>query len=893
MIRDSAVRFRFAATPLLLAALAAAALGQGDQRCDLGSPRIPGTQDKDTLDLGRIDGQTINVPGNVTRISRDAFAFHKGNTSVDIVYVLDHSTSMEVDGYWESTDGSTVRYIRESSQLIRNSSYSFTECGQRQISYGGGFSSKIVTKVCGSYDPILDELVSGDPFGSGSYAVREAIGEQARLAPHSRAAYLPFDVLDMEYAQQPLVDLQTSANVNSLFDKIDAARNDFVGTTDYTQPLAKAREWLSGSANPIIFFITDLRPTENGISELTSYMQNYDIPVYGVFIGIQEPTAVKDIFMQSGNGRGNFYHISPEHSDSLKHVLKQFVGDLLAWSPSSGLVENRTNGMSAAASGARAFTAQAGFTLMNTAHEVALDEGPNQVHVKVEFTSTDGQKEVREATFTVNVGGVPESAFTEDLLGIYCGPPSTIAITDQSYTPVGALEEATSFGIDFTTGPSYVGNTADIALKTAIDNETRSLAVSPSGSQVGGRQTYSLLIGDGGGSPGNGTVEARTSDELSARWQHPYDPRDTALATAGISQGRSIAIESAVYKDGRGDTADGCIDTVLLYLDQASTLAAGGLDINVVNEWKDQISFGGDLAGLTVERAIKLSDTRVNLVIAHNTVRATGEQTMTIAAPPVKVDGFLSWASTNRVADGIAPIVTAASYHLATDENGTDTFAVTFSEPVSFAGSGTITPFALKHQDSEYVLDLEVLAESGASVRFLVRGEPRVSTGTASPSRLPASGDSVSIFHSQVSEKSGTNPQVYRVNHRATMKVTGAFDWTVVAHPNPFNPLEDWSAAIQNDLGPGRGAIIMVQTRTKLANIGALSGRLVIYDPVGNLVWTDDNLRNEDVGTFFVWPGRNRIGRLVGTDAYLAVVTITTPDGVEESQRIPIGVSRN
>jgi hypothetical protein len=876
---------------ILLTAVAIV-LGQSTQRCDLGSPRIPGTRDKDTLDLDRIDGQTINVPGNVTRIARDAFAFHKGNTSVDIVYVLDHSTSMEVDGYWESADGATKRYIRESSQLIANGSYSFSECGQRQISYGGGFSSKVVTKVCGSYDPIIDELVSGDPFGSGSYAVREAIGEQARLAPHSRAAYLPFDVLDMEYAQLPLVDLQTSSNVNGLFDMIDAARNDFVGTTDYTQPLEKAKEWLSGSANPVIFFITDLRPTENGISELTSYMQNYPIPVYGVFIGIQEPTAVKDIFMQSGNGGGNFYHISPEHSDSLKHILKQFVGDLLAWSPSSGLVENRTNGMSAAASGAGAFTAQAGFTLMNTAHEVALQEGANQVHVTVEFASTDGQKEVREATFTVNVGGVPESAFTEDLLGIYCGPPSTIAITDQAYTPVGALEEATTFGIDFTTAPSYVGNAADIALTTAIDNETRSLAVSSSGSGVGGRQTYNLLIGDGGGSPGNGMVEARSSDELTARWQHPYDPRDTALASASISQGISIAVTSAVYKDGRGDTADGCVDTILLYLDQASVLKAGGLDITLLNEWKNQIGFGGDMAGLTVERAVKLSDTRVNLVIAHNTALVSGEQSMTITSPPVEVDGFLSWASTNRIADGIAPVAVSASYYLAADENGTDTLSVRFSEPVSFAGTGTITPFALKHGSSEYLLDLEQLSRSGSTVRFLVRGEPRVRTGTASAAHLPAAGDSLSLFPAQVREQAGGNPQTYRVNRRVTLGVTGAFDWKPVAHPNPFNPLHEWSPALQSTFGAGRGAIIMVQTRTKLAGLGALQGSLAIYDPVGNLVWSDDEPRTEKARTFFVWPGHNHSGRVVGSDAYLAVVTITTPEGAEESQRLSIGVSR-
>ncbi len=868
---------------------AAGAAAQTGQRCDLGSPRIAGTQNKDTLDMSRIDGQTVNVPLSVTRISRDAFAFHKGNSTVDIVYVLDHSTSMKVDGYWKSDDGTQVRYIRETEGLLRTQSQ-FSDCGVLQINYGGGLSTKNLTKVCGPFDPILDELTSGDPFGSASYAVREAIGEQASLAPISRAAYLPFDVESAKFAQQELVRLDSIGNVNLLFDAVDNAKDFFRSSTDYTEPLELAKQWLADSDNPVVFFVTDLRPNENGMAELTTYMQNYSIPVYGVFIGVNEPTAVKNIFEQSGNGGGSFYHISPEHTDSLKIILKQFVGELLAWSPSGGAVENKTASVSAAAAGASSFTSQGGYTLMNTDHEVALREGPNEVRVMVEFTSTEGVKDVREATFTVNVGGVPEDGFVEDLLGIYCGPKSSLEITDQAYNAIGSLQDAAQFGVVFNTGPAYAGNAVDLAITTDADSETKSHAVQNTGSRTSGSDLYSLSVG-GSIAVDNGAVEASVSDELTVRWRHPHDPRDTAFAAVQVSQGVSVLVSSATYRDGRGDSADGCVDTIALFLDPASALATGGADISVVNQWKDNFSFGGDLAGLRVQQAVKISDTRINLIIAPNAATPSGPQTMTITAPPVRTDGFLSWSSANSVLDGIAPvIVRTAHYRLADDEDGVDTVEVMFSEPVDFSGTESLSPFLLKQGATEYFLDLTVASTSGAAVTFLVQGEPRVPGGQSGG--FPASGDSISIYPGQVSEKGGTNMQREKINRRALLKITGSFSWELRVSPNPFDPTKPWDKAMQQAFGAGGGAIIMIQTRTKLNNLAGITGTVAVYDGVGNMMWRGDELKFDQKGMYFIWDGRNRNGRIVGPGGYVALVNLTLPDGAVEKEFAPIGVSR-
>src|SRR4051812_45355438 len=87
---------------LFLAALGAVSAGAQTKRCDLvgrdttvtGNP----TGFKRCLDLSSLDGKTVNVPMNVTRIDNDGLSLCKASVqsggNADIVYVYDNSGSM-------------------------------------------------------------------------------------------------------------------------------------------------------------------------------------------------------------------------------------------------------------------------------------------------------------------------------------------------------------------------------------------------------------------------------------------------------------------------------------------------------------------------------------------------------------------------------------------------------------------------------------------------------------------------------------------------------------------------------------------------------------------------------------------------------------------------------
>ena len=90
----------------LAAGLSAASAHAQAKRCDLvgrdttvsGNP----TAFKRCLDLTALDGKTVSVPANVTRIDNDGLSLCKGSVQsggdVDMVYVYDNSGSMKAPG---------------------------------------------------------------------------------------------------------------------------------------------------------------------------------------------------------------------------------------------------------------------------------------------------------------------------------------------------------------------------------------------------------------------------------------------------------------------------------------------------------------------------------------------------------------------------------------------------------------------------------------------------------------------------------------------------------------------------------------------------------------------------------------------------------------------------
>jgi flagellar hook assembly protein FlgD len=74
----------------------------------------------------------------------------------------------------------------------------------------------------------------------------------------------------------------------------------------------------------------------------------------------------------------------------------------------------------------------------------------------------------------------------------------------------------------------------------------------------------------------------------------------------------------------------------------------------------------------------------------------------------------------------------------------------------------------------------------------------------------------------------------------------------------------------------------------------SITPRLMIFDIFGNCVYEQQSAlkRPDRDAYYFVWDGRNRNGRYVGSGAYRANVIITEGNGASSITQILIGVKR-
>jgi len=89
-----------------------------------------------------------------------------------------------------------------------------------------------------------------------------------------------------------------------------------------------------------------------------------------------------------------------------------------------------------------------------------------------------------------------------------------------------------------------------------------------------------------------------------------------------------------------------------------------------------------------------------------------------------------------------------------------------------------------------------------------------------------------------------------------------------------------------------RGVVIIAKPIGAVTGNITLSGKATLYDVLGNVIfWGRQGLvQGNNQRVLFVWDGTNRQGRMVGTGAYLAAVTIQTSQGLKETQRIKVGI---
>jgi uncharacterized repeat protein (TIGR01451 family) len=361
--------------------------------------------------------------------------------------------------------------------------------------------------------------------------------------------------------------------------------------------------------------------------------------------------------------------------------------------------------------------------------------------------------------------------------------------------------------------------------------------------------------------------------DLYGNAAHPLNPA-VAITLKQIPP----AIFKAYYVDrDAGGAADGYLDTAIIRFNKKVSLSDlsfqldWGIGFNVTNIAGDTVAYAG-ADSMSVGIALRT-------VFPYTGLLATsGDMLVT-----VRFNSFPGESRQAKVADSAAPVIDSAVYYVNKETNAAcDSLKVVFSEPANISQS--ITPFMLSGKSgAPYVFTLSRTGGSGAVALFCV----------SPPGKgLPQTGDAMWIAaNSSVSDVGGVFQN--NVNNRkvALKIIRPKTDWKASIACNPFAP-GPGSTCVSID-GPVPGTAIIIKPAIASLTLPAMAPSLKIFDVLGNCMFENQlALRGADNNSYyFVWDGRNKNSRWVGSGIYRAIITVTDETGTS-SKSVSIGVKR-
>ena len=521
--------------------MAAAEARAQSKRCDLvGRDTTIGsdpTTFKRCLDLAGLDGKSVSVPSNVTRIDNDGLSLCKGAVqlggNVDLVYVYDNSGSMKANlAYVNTATGDTTYY--ESDANCSN-----TARHAQSATFASWNSAGTAQNVVRTIPRLVSNAgcteYSGDPINTRGRAFYLGIKDQAQRAPNSSAGILAFTGT-VDRLVRPKV-LNSQARIDSILAGINAASG---GGTSYGPPVDTAKTWLTTSSitsNPkkAIIFLSDGRPKDGFTTPPAGTP-----PIYGIFLGRPRADTLILSKMSDTTG-GKFYLIPPDDADSLKSVIAHILNIvLLEYVPQTATVTNSSMVPSQSATSTPSdFTLQTqdGSWLMKLSDIVGLRPlAGNTITVSTTFKEkTSNALETKTITFTLNTN-LPASGTTQKIgttqFGMTCYDKSTLLIQNAAGgRPAYFTEAETAYRVRIKTAPGPL-TTATVPSRTALKLDSESVVLTPplasnADSLVfAGNKPFKVLTG--AKTNLNGTLESNIWDSILVKWVHPRDSQDVA-----------------------------------------------------------------------------------------------------------------------------------------------------------------------------------------------------------------------------------------------------------------------------------------------------------------------------------------------------------------------------
>ncbi len=489
------------------------------------------------LDLAALDGKSLDMPKNVSRLAQDGLsicqnAFKTENAGeADILYLLDNSGSM---------------WTGENSAKDMN---------------GNEYNS-----------------CAGDPFQRRGNVVIQGMRLQSQLASHSSAGFLPFmagsDGLQDRYVSAPL-DISSAtpqglARLETLTKKVSDAvadagqnqsktdpcaniRGELMKTaaterkqaTYWAQALRKAIDWrkndpiYKAAKKPAIILISDGAIVDwEDVKKLIPDLP----PVYGLHLGYRlnrdkkvdvAPNQLDTLTRLTG---GKFFRVAPTDTTSMHQVMATIIRSVVSNPLPKSVKVTNTSLSKPQVSAAKDMKANPDTSLAVTLDSVlALREGENQLRIEVSLNDTT----TRQYTVNFNVSG---AAADRNGNNYSCFDLPTLTLLDGSgKTPELYTADVSTYTVRLTRSPSELQGVTVLA--TSSDS-TRSDAASwgdresiamKAPSMVSGiaehKQDQAFNPRSGTPKAGNAVLESNQTGSVTLTWTHPRDPRETVTYT--------------------------------------------------------------------------------------------------------------------------------------------------------------------------------------------------------------------------------------------------------------------------------------------------------------------------------------------------------------------------
>jgi hypothetical protein len=319
------------------------------------------------------------------------------------------------------------------------------------------------------------------------------------------------------------------------------------------------------------------------------------------------------------------------------------------------------------------------------------------------------------------------------------------------------------------------------------------------------------------------------------------------------------SIDVAGYYDKNGD---GTVDSVVLKFNKKVKIADQTYMIYLGANLKTDTIKSENAAYFLTDKG-EIDSTKIALDITNKfkgdaAMKTSGDMNVTVES------SRFSEVVKKRADDHAAPVIidTVWLYQGKVSEDGNskadDTLLVKFSEPLKSQPTSLVNSFVFTNAGSEYQLTLadarQTTIKNEVVYIFIVKGVSSV-----------ANDDRVMIKvegkTSQVID-ANDNAQGNAPNRKALIRVKEQpVRLSTKVGPSPFVA------------GSGDGLSIFIQPfvsdPTKSINT---SVKIFIYDNLGNIVYTTNDVLKTKERKVFKWNGRSRIGRLVGIGTYLVIV---------------------